>query len=411
MQELKIQNLMARCIKYSQDNCYTESRISKYKSLWRTGIVRYLTEHDIDTYTFSVGVDFKSTCYYNGEVRPQEREKVRSIQVLDDMLSLGYIRKRCFTPIFHALDGTIGHEMEKLITHLTNLRRSQTTIKYYRLYLSEFLTHLTVNNIKTVNEIAEKHILTFISSHPTSKVNIISALRVLFRFWKENSIIDGRFDDLFDTYKVRKKERIPSFYTTTEVITVEQSVSRSSGIGKRNYAMVLLASRLGLRASDIANLQFSHINWDNDLITIIMQRTGKTIELPLLTDVGNAIINYLQHGRPQSDLKYIFLYSRAPYVAATNAMVCSAINTIICKSGVDITAKHHGPHSLRHSLASAMLENGTMIPVISESLGHRSTETTMTYLKIDFKSLIQCAIEVPPVPEDFYQQRGGAFYG
>lgn len=411
MQELKIQNLIERCIKYFQDNCYTESRISKYKSLWRTGIVHYMTEHDIDTYTFSVGADFKSTCHCNGEVRPQEREKVRSIQVLDDMLSLGHIRKRCFTPIYHALDGIIGREMEKLITHLTNLRRSQTTIKDYRLYLSEFLTYLTTNNIKTVNEITEKHILTFISSHPTSKVNIISALRVLFRFWKENGIMDGRFDDLFYTYHVRKKERIPSFYTTIEVMTVEQSVSRSSGIGKRNYAMVLLASRLGLRASDIANLQFSHINWDNDLIIITMQKTGKVIELPLLIDVGNAIIDYLQHGRPQSNLQYLFLSSRAPYVAATKAMVCSAINTIICKSGVDVTAKHHGPHSLRHSLASAMLENGTMIPVISESLGHRSTETTMTYLKIDFKSLIQCAIAVPPVPEDFYQQRGGAFYG
>ncbi|MFR9566041.1 MAG: site-specific integrase [Rikenellaceae bacterium] len=185
---------------------------------------------------------------------------------------------------------------------------------------------------------------------------------------------------------------------------------RSSGVGKRNYAMVLLASRLGLRASDIVNLQFSNINWDNNLITIIMQKTGKVIELPLLTDVGNAIIDYLQYGRPQSNLQYLFLSSRAPYVAATKAMVCSAINAIICKSGVDVTAKHHGPHSLRHSLASAMLKNGTMIPIISESLGHRSTETTLTYLKIDSESLMECALEVPSVPADFYEQRGGAFY-
>lgn len=92
-------------------------------------------------------------------------------------------------------------------------------------------------------------------------------------------------------------------------------------------------------------------------------------------------------------------------------MVCAAINAVICQSGIDVTAKHHGPHSLRHSLASAMLEGGTMIPVISESLGHRSTETTLTYLKIDIKSLLKCALPVPPVSEDFYMQRGGAFYG
>ena len=96
---------------------------------------------------------------------------------------------------------------------------------------------------------------------------------------------------------------------------------------------------------------------------------------------------------------------------ATKSMVCSAINNIICKSGIDVSAKHHGPHSLRHSLANVMLEKGTTLPVISESLGHRSTETTLTYLKIDIKSLIECAIPVPPVPDAFYKQRGGAFYG
>lgn len=411
MQEVKIQDLMERCIKYFQDNCYTENRISKYKGLWRTGIVRYMSAHEIDAYSLSVGADFMSTCHYNGEIRPKEREKIRSIQVLDDMLSLGRIRKRCFTPVHHALNGMIGREMEKLIIHLTNLRRSQVTIKDYRLYLSEFLTHLNAKDVKTVDGIADSHILSFISSHPTNKVNIVSALRVLFRFWKEEPIMDGRFDDLFDTYKLRKKERIPSFYTTAEVMTVEKSVNRSSGVGKRNYAMVLLASRLGLRASDISNLQFSNIDWDNDLITFVMQKTGRVIELPLLADVGNAIIDYLQHGRPQSDLQHVFLSSRAPYVAATKAMVCAVINTIICQSGIDVTAKHHGPHSLRHSLASALLENGTMMPVISESLGHRCTEATLTYLKIDIKSLMQCALPVPSVPEDFYKQRGGAFYG
>jgi site-specific recombinase XerD len=411
MIELKIQTLIDRCITYFQANCYTEARISRYKGLWRTGIIHYMSEHDISTYSPSIGEDFIATCHHEGAIRPQEREKIRSVQVLDDMLLLGCIRKRCFTPIRHELNGDIGQEMEKLIVHLTNLRRSKTTIGDYRLYLSGFLSHLKAHGIGRVSEIADKHILTFISSHSTNKVNIVSALRVLFRFWKEEHIVDSRFDDLFETYKLRKKERIPSFYTTDEVMTVESSVRRSSGVGKRNYAMILLASRLGLRASDIAGLQFSDIDWDKNLITLVMRKTKKIIELPLLTDVGNAIIDYLRYGRPKSTLQSVFLSARAPYVPATHATVCAAINTIICQSGIDVTTKHHGPHSLRHSLASAMLNKGTMIPVISESLGHRSTQATLTYLKIDIKSLLKCALPVPPVLEDFYQQRGGAFYG
>lgn len=142
MEEVKILELTERCVKYFQEHCYTERRISKDRSLWRTGIIRYMSQKGIEGYSSSVGSDFVSTCHFYGTIRPQEREKIRSIQVLDDMIKLGYIRKRCFTPVFHARDGEIGAEMEKLIAHLTNLRRSMVTIKDYRLYLSEFLMHL-----------------------------------------------------------------------------------------------------------------------------------------------------------------------------------------------------------------------------------------------------------------------------
>ena len=411
MEEVKILELTERCIKYFQRQCYTRNRITVYKSLWRNGIISYMSQKGIESYSPSVGAEFVSTCHFHGTIRPQEREKIRSIQVLDDMLKLGYIRKRCFTPVFHALDGEVGAEMEKLITHLTNLRRSMVTIKDYRLYLSEFLMHLNERNVKHVSAITEKDILTFVSSHPTNKVNIVSALRVLFRFWREEHIVDDRFEELFDTYKTHKPERIPSYFTANEVMRIEQSVSRNSANGKRNYAMLLLASRLGLRASDIANLQFSDIDWDKNMITLTMQKTKKVIELPLLADVGNAIIDYLRHGRPKSDSQNVFLSGNAPYVAATKNMVCAAINEIILRSGVDTSGKHHGPHSLRHSLASAMLNGGSMMPVISESLGHRSPQTTLAYLKIDIRSLQKCALPVPEIADCFYMQRGGAFYG
>ena len=411
MEEVNILELTERCIKYFQRQCYTRNRITVYKSLWRNGIIRYMSQKGIESYSPSVGAEFVSTCHFHGTIRPQEREKIRSIQVLDDMLKLGYIRKRCFTPVFHALDGEVGAEMEKLITHLTNLRRSMVTIKDYRLYLSEFLMHLNERNVKHVSAITEKDILTFVSSHPTNKVNIVSALRVLFRFWREEHIVDDRFEELFDTYKTHKPERIPSYFAANEVMRIEQSVSRNSANGKRNYAMLLLASRLGLRASDIANLQFSDIDWDKNMITLTMQKTKKVIELPLLADVGNAIIDYLRHGRPKSDSQNVFLSGNAPYVAATKNMVCAAINGIILRSGVDTSGKHHGPHSLRHSLASAMLNGGSLMPVISESLGHRSTQTTLAYLKIDLRSLQKCALPVPEIADCFYMQRGGAFYG
>ena len=401
---------MAQCIAFFQENNYTKKRISVYKTLWKRGIVPFMEAKGLLVYNPSIGAMFIDTCHYNGTVRPQEREKIRSIQVLDDMLLTGSIRKHCFTPVFHRLDGEIGQEMEKLIQHLTDLRRSSVTIGDYRLYLSEFLYHLGTEGVRHKEEIAEKHIVSFVLSHPTNKVNIVSALRVLFRFWKEEHILERDFNEFFESFRVRHPERVPSFFTKEEVMRIEDSISRSSGVGKRDYAMTLLASRLGLRASDIANLRFDQIDWDNNLITLSMQKTQKVLQLPLLAEVGNAVIDYLRNGRPKTSLDQVFISSRAPFTGATKSSVCAAIQRAIITSGVDVNLKHHGPHSLRHSLASAMLHEETSLPVISESLGHRHTDTTMVYLKIDIPSLMKCALAVPAVSDGFYTQRGGAFY-
>jgi len=246
MKNEDIHKLICQCQVFFQENNYTPDRIGVYKTLWKHGIVQYMEAKGLTVYTPEIGAAFTSTCHHNGTARPQEREKIRSIQVLDDMLNLGHIRKRCFTPVYHRLDGELGLEMEKLVIHITNLRRSATTIGDYRLYLNEFLQHLENAGVHHLNEIAEHHIVSFVLAHPTNKVNIVSALRVLFRFWKEEHILVKDFSKFFETFKVRKTERLPSFYTANEVMQVEQSISRSSCVGKRNYAMVLLASRLGL---------------------------------------------------------------------------------------------------------------------------------------------------------------------
>lgn len=410
MKKENINKLICQCLDFFQENNYTPSRIGVYKSLWKNGIVRHMEVNGIKAYTPVIGAEYLSTCHHNGYVRHQEREKIRSVHVLDDMLNLGRIRKRCVTQVCHRLDGELGFEMEKLITHLTNLRRSYTTIKDYRLYLSEFLQYLGNAGVHKLSEISEHHIVTFVLAHPTNKVNIVSALRILFRYWEEENILVKDFSFFFESFKVRKKERIPSFYTTDEVMQIEQSISRSSQVGKRNYAMVLLASRLGLRSSDIAKLKFDEIDWDENQITIKILKTQKIIRLPLLSDIGNAIIDYLKYGRPVSSLKTVFLSSRAPYDEATKSCVCSAINTIILNSGVDVNLKHHGPHSLRHSLASAMMQEGATLPAISEALGHKRTDTTMVYLRIDIQSLLKCALPVSMVKDGFYSQRGGVFY-
>jgi integrase len=130
----------------------------------------------------------------------------------------------------------------------------------------------------------------------------------------------------------------------------------------------------------------------------------------LLPAVGEAIVNYLKYARPVSGLTNIFLTACAPYRPMNRIGLNGVISRIMQGSGVDISKRRFGPHSMRHSLASNLLKNGVSIPIISSALGHESTQTTMEYLRIDTENLMKCTIEVPIVNPNFYEQKGGAFY-
>ena len=114
------------------------------------------------------------------------------------------------------------------------------------------------------------------------------------------------------------------------------SVEQSGPVGKRDYAILLLATRLGLRASDICRLEFDHLDWDHNVIAFIQYKTKKSIELPLLTDVGEAIVNYLRYGRPISGHSEIFLSARPPYRPMFRWGINGVISRIMRESGVDI---------------------------------------------------------------------------
>lgn len=210
-------------------------------------------------------------------------------------------------------------------------------------------------------------------------------------------------------YKDERPKPIISYFTPDEVYAIENSVDRTTSVGKRNYAIILLASRLGLRSSDIRKLKFSNLDWDNNLIRLQQYKTKRAITLPLLNDVGNAIIDYVKNGRPECSIKNVFVSSRRPFVEMET--ISAIFSKHIACSGVNTASHHIGGHSLRHSLATSLMQNGTELPVISEVLGHESTETTMIYLGVNINALLECSMIVPEVDDLFYTQLRGVLYG
>ena len=158
------------------------------------------------------------------------------------------------------------------------------------------------------------------------------------------------------------------------------------------------------------NLKFENILWEDNAIRLIQHKTNKELELPLLPEIGNAIIEYLRYGRPKSQSSYIFLLARSPYTHINQPIISQIAKKYFLKANLNIKNKHHGAHALRHSLATLLLEEQVKLPVISEVLGHENTESTSYYLRIDIQSLKKCSLDVSPVCENFYTQKGGYFY-
>ncbi len=407
-----LDSLIENCISFFKENGYLPGSIKDYEVLWNVGIRSFMSKHHLNLYHPDVGLKFLEEVTNNRPLETlsyRERSKIRSIRILDDFLLYGSVRKRGKKPIKYILDGSIGINMQKYIDNVESTRRSKATLQTYKQHLSYLLKFLNNNGILDVNEIKEYHILKYISAR-SDKSNALAIIKRLLKFWHENRIIQEDINTYLENYNVPIQERICSFYSITEVKMIEQSVDRGSAIGRRNYAMLLLATRLGLRATDIAKLSFSNIDWTKNEIILQQHKTGREVKLPLLTDIGNALVEYIKNGRPISESKQIFLVGHAPFIEASAKVVSGALGTLITQSGVSIGNRHHGPHSMRHSLATTMMDCGTPVPVISSVLGHKSSNTTAKYINIDIESLLKCAIPVPLVDDSFYLQKGGAFY-
>ena len=364
---MDIKELIEKAVQLLKDARYSNSRIYTYRWLWSKGIIPFMKSRGLNDYNENVGKEFMLTCHINGELSFHHRDLVKSADVLTNALLRNAVVSRISFQNPYPLDGEIGNAAILFLEHLSKLRRKERTIRACRKRLSNFIEY---------NELTIKD-------------------------WSYTIKTLG---------KKFRRVRIPSFYTPEEIRLLENSISRKSMIGKRNYAMIMLCSRLGLRVSDVANLEFENIDWETNTIHIIQYKTGNPLSLPLLPAVGNAIIDYLQYGRKESDSKKVFLSFRPPYGEMTPNSVHSAIVQAFHGSGIDIKKRHHGGHALRFSLAQRMLDRSTPIPIISETLGHQEVDMTRTYVRIDFTHIRQCVLDVPEVSDDFYLQKGGCFY-
>ena len=390
-----------------------DNTLKQYRCYWGK-VKRYMDSQNIRDIDASVCRDYLLYEFNNrdfNELTKREKVIVSTVNILIEFLETGAVQimKEQIN-----LDGPIGALMIKYLTSKAEQRLANRTIYEYELRLSQFLHFLKNNRIEDIASIRLQHILNYIRSISPRTITVarksILVLRGFFKYLYTQRILETDFSFMIPKSNYKSQAKLPSIYSKEEVEKLISSIERSSMIGKRDYAIILLAARLGLRSSDIANLKFDNLLWEQNIIRLVQLKTDKEIELPLLPEVGNAIIDYLKYSRQPSDEPFVFFTACSPIIPITTKAITGLVQRAFIKAGIDIKDKRHGTHALRHSLAGRLLECQTILPVISEVLGHENTESTKFYLRVDLTSMRQCALDVPDVLPSFYNQKGGIFY-
>ena len=284
------------------------------------------------------------------------------------------------------------------LSYLRDKGYSEGSIRTFRsrlMQIQNFIKNDGCPNIGALTtECVERYTASLSHNSPKTIARKLRLLKSFLEYAHNNGYVPEPLVPIIPQVHVPRNIHLPTVFTKEDVATLLGSVDRSNPLGKRDYAILSLAACLGLRISDIVGLTFDEIDWQKKRLCIVQQKTGKLVNLPLTEEVGWAIIDYLQNGRPQSDCDHVFIKHCAPYDVLSPSMY-RTIQKYLQKAGIKChNGKATGMHALRHSLASSMLAQKTPLPIISGTLGHTDPHSTETYLGIALHQLRECALEV-----------------
>lgn len=265
--------------------------------------------------------------------------------------------------------------------------------------LAIFLDFLGSRNLKTLDHLQPADLTAFVMWRPRLRPKtisrILSDVRSFLKFLTLKGILQRDLSVVLPTIRVPRDADIPSVWDPELLARLLKAVDRSSPKGKRDYAILLLACRLGLRLGDIRALRLENLNWDTATIDIIQSKTGAPLQLPLTEEVGEALIDYLRAGRPQTERREVFLKLNPPFAPFSENNHLHQLVTHWRKlAGIEFRSKRRrGLHSLRHTLATELLRAETPFHIISEILGHATTASTLIYAKADVEALRRVALD------------------
>ena len=383
------------CIKAKR---YSEVYIRGFQQIFNR-MLSYCEDHKEQYFSAELAQQFLLDCFgvQPGTVERRCSRAHRAMDLLLDYQHFGTVMiRRRLNRIFPA---TLESAAEGYLKQMELRGRRKNTLLSHRKFLLRFTDFLDSIGIAGYEYLTPDAVNQFIKVVLCNYSNAVAMeyYGILRRFLQYLALSGNTKEDLslklIPIKRSSTSARIPTTLTMEQIESILSSVDRESPQGKRDYAVLMIAVKLGIRTCDIRNLRPSNFDWDQHMVSFTQIKTGEPLSLPLPVDVGWAVIDYLKNGRPVSDTPEIFLRAVAPYESLQN--FDNILIKHMRKAGIPLDSlKHHGLHSLRHSLATHMLDEGIPITSIQGVLGHVNAESTEKYIGVNVRQLRSCALEV-----------------
>ena len=400
MKEELITTLVEKTLKEVKKFGYVENSYKIFERHYKN-LIKFYNEKKIENYSYETSVLFLKEKWNiditQGNYSYWQSRKCRAIKILDDVYNHRELRIRYnYTSIILSDNNQIL--LNKYLDYNQKIGLSSKNINGIKQFISRFLKHLEDNkiNVSALNVLnINEYLLSFKSISKISLKDYIFMLKEFLNYLFENNIIDKNYKNQLPSIKRPKNSKLPSVWSFDELNQVINSIDRTSYNGKRDYAIILLAITTALRGYDIINLKLTDINFKENIITVIQEKTKREIIIPLMDKTKEALLYYINNARPTSNYPHIFLSCNAISRPITNT---SALSTMLKRysNKVGLTNnKKRGIHSLRHTTLNFLFnDNETSLTTITEISGHYNPDSLNAYIKTDAKRLAEFTLNI-----------------
>lgn len=399
--ECTIHELVLQVVKALEELGLTPQTVWSYYGYAYLPIVKFHKQHDTDFFDRAIVDEYEQIVdrrHEKGEIgRYYYRDLKKAAERLVEFYDTGKLIWTC-----RKLGSKFklnGHYEEILQDFLCSEEFHPNTHGDVTWVTRKYLAYLQQTGCPTIDSVHTKDISQFISHcsqhmKPNSLRNITCYLKKLHGYWEETGRLIIPYKDILSFPAVRSAKIRPPL-SQEELNRILAQIDISTDIGKRDYAIILLGAASGLRAVDIVHLKLRDIDWRNEKIFVLQQKTGESLSLPLIPSVGESIKEYVLCSRPASESEYIFLRHKAPFQKLSDGVpIGNMFDSYQQKAGIERTP-HDGKgfHSLRRLLGRNMTIAGIPVTTIAQVLGQSNTNSVKQYISLDSKHLKDCALD------------------